>query len=256
MNITDIGYTVVFTTLAILLLIAASVIVIFIASRQRDRQQTALTETHLAYESELRTIESEVQEVTLTHIAAELHDNIGQLLTFMNLQMEKVKLQQPTVSFALNPISNTLQTTIEQVRLLSHSFSNDFVIEGSLSGIITQEVQRIRSLCSHDINFESDGLEPIISKDMRIVVFRILQEALNNTLRHANATEILIHLQSKNGLFLQFRDNGIGYDKELAFKTSHGFGLKNMMRRAILMGLKCTIETAPQMGCTISISST
>jgi signal transduction histidine kinase len=255
MHTNDVVFTILITTLIIFLLIAGIVITLLISHRRAEKSRRQMARLELDYQKELRTIESEVQEATLAHIASELHDNIGQLLTYMKLQVEKEKLRQPAIEPALNPISQTLQTTMQQVRLLSHSLSNDFITDGGLQRIIGQEAERLRGLGRFTVHFDTDGAEPVLSKDARTIAFRIFQEALSNALRHSGAQHINITLQGRGVFFLQLCDDGKGFDKAAATQESGGLGLKNMQRRAALAGLQCDIDTAPQKGCKFTITS-
>ena len=244
---------VVIITLAIFILVVGIVVVMLSASRQRARQEATLAHARLSYEQELRTIEAETTEATLTQISAELHDNIGQLLTVIRLQIEKAQLVTPAAVPILTPISGSLNNAIRQVRLLSHALNTDFVGDGGLIAIIGSEVQRLQAIGTHRIAFLHPGSEPELSKDQRTVVFRIVQELLSNALRHASATEITLTLTPDANTLLTLADNGKGFDKTATLETSHGLGLKNMLRRAGLAGLALSIDTAPGQGSTFII---
>ena len=105
------------------------------------------------------------------------------------------------------------------------------------------------------VYFDTDGIEPTLSKDARTVAFRIFQEVFSNALRHADAGHIYISLKGKDAFYLQVRDDGKGFDKEEALQASEGMGLRNMPRRAALAGLECSIDTAPQKGCIFTMTS-
>jgi signal transduction histidine kinase len=252
----DVVKTLLLTTLMIFLLVVGIVITLLLSRRRAERSRQQIAQLELDYQKELRTIEAEVQEATLTHLASELHDNIGQLLTFMKLQIEKEKVRQPALEPVLDPLSETLKTTMTQVRLLSHSLSHDFISDGGLQRIIGQEVERLRSLRHINIDFETDGAEPTLSRDARTVAFRIFQEAFSNTLRHSGAEHIYITLKGAGGFYLQLSDDGKGFDKESVLRESSGMGLSNMPRRAALAGLECNFETAPSKGCIFTLTST
>ena len=252
----DLVLTLLLTTLIIFLLVVGIVITLLLSRRRAERGRRQIARLELDYQKELRTIEGEVQEATLTHLASELHDNVGQLLTFMKLQMETEKLRQPTLETVLEPLSDTLKKTMTQVRLLSHSLSHDFISDGGLQRIIGQEVERLRSLGNINILFDTDGVEPLLSKDARTVAFRIFQEAFSNTLRHSGADHIHIILKGTGGFYLELCDDGRGFDKEAVMRSSSGMGLNNMPRRAALAGLECDIDTAPTKGCIFTLTST
>ena len=245
-------YFILFGTFIVLLLIAAVVISIVLAQRQRARQDLLFTQANLTYESELRTIESETQEATFTNIAAELHDNIGQLLAVVHMQIEKEKLQHRDIAHLFIPASETLTTAIEQVRLLSHSLSSDLIGEG-LKHSIEQEVQRLKGIGRMAVHFSTDGEEPELSKDERMVAFRIFQEGVSNSLRHAGATNLYISLKGESFL-LQVRDDGQGFDTEAALNSSHGLGVKSMLRRASIAGLLCDIVSGVKNGCELTLT--
>lgn len=214
-----------------------------------------MAQMDIDYQKELRAIESEVQEATLSHVAGELHDNIGQLLTFMRLQLEKEKLRRPEILPALEPISETLKSIMQQVRLLSHSLSNDFIADGGLQRIIGQEAERLQGLGRFTVSFETDGAEPALNKDARIIAFRIFQEALGNTLKHAQARSLRIRLQGGDAFRLELEDDGKGFDLRQAMINQNGLGLKNMYRRAHLAGLQCELVSAPGTGCIFTLNA-
>lgn len=253
MNDGDVLLITLFTTLIIFLLIAGILITIFYGHRRAQNQRIAFAEMQLAYQRELRSIESEVKESTLTHVAEELHDNIGQMLAVMNVQLEKEKIHDPGLTLKLAPVSNTLQSTMEQVRLLSHSLSNDFIAELGLQQSIAQEAVRLQALGKYAIHFESDETEPSISKDARTVVFRIFQESISNVLKHAKPKNICIDLYGAKGLILEVCDDGKGFDKETVIRESQGLGLKSMVKRAALAGFLCEIESEPGKGSKLTI---
>ncbi len=251
----DILYTIIVTMLVIALLIAGVIVTVFISHRRAEKSRQEIAQMELDYQKELRAIESEVQEATLSHVSGELHDNIGQLLTFMRLQLEKEKLRRPESLPALEPISETLKSTMQQVRLLSHSLSNDFITDGGLQRAIAQEVERLQGLGRFEVRFETDGTEPELSKDARIIAFRIFQEAMGNTLKHAQARHLNISLYGSKGFRLQLEDDGKGFDLRQAMINQNGLGLKNMYRRAHMAGLLCELVSAPGTGCIFTLNA-
>lgn len=241
-------------TLVIFILLAGIVAIILISHRRAENDRRQISKLELDYQKELRTIESEVREETMEHIASELHDNIGQLLTFIKLQLEKEKLRQPDLETRLEPVSDTLSKTITQVRLLSHSLNHEVISDSGLQKAIAKEAERLQSLGRLKVRFESDAVEPSLSRDAKTVAFRLFQEALNNALKHADATELEIRLTGRKGFYLELRDNGKGFDSSLAEIASDGMGLKNMPRRAALAGLNCRVDSNPGEGCIFRVS--
>lgn len=255
MDANEVLYTVFITMLLFLVLVIGVAATVFISHRRAEKSRQEMAQMELDYQKELRAIESEVQEATLSHVSGELHDNIGQLLTFMRLQLEKEKLRQPELLPSLEPISDTLKSTMQQVRLLSHSLSNEFIADGGLQHAISQEAERLEGLGRFRVSFDSDEVEPELSKDARIIAFRIFQEALGNTLKHAQARHLRITLNGENGFSLKLEDDGKGFDLREAMINQNGLGLKNMYRRAHMAGLQCELVSAPGTGCIFTLEA-
>ncbi len=251
----DITYTILFTTMVILLLIAGVIITIFIAHRRTINQQVKMAAMQLNFEKELRTIQQEVQEQTMTHISRELHDHIGQVLTVVNLQLEKEKFRNPESAPALVVAGNTLREVIQQVRLLSHTLNTDFIQEKGISYTIGQEVKRLQQLGVVKIHWEPGSGELRLNNDQAIVAFRIFQEIINNALKHAEASNIYISLAGSDKLKLVIKDDGKGFDLDAGMKASKGLGLRNIVKRAMLANLSCNIDAAPGKGCTYTLTS-
>jgi len=246
----DIQNAVILSTLLILLLIAGVVITIFIANRRHVQQQISIAQMQVDYEKELRTVEQEVQEQVLLNVSRELHDNIGQLLTVMHMQMEQEKLQTPRV---VNPMSGTLQDTIQQVRMLGRSLNNEWLEQNGLNGMIQNEVNRLEHLGMLTIHWQFDGVEPVLEKDQRVMAFRIFQEIINNALKHAGAANIYIDMKGKDKFALSIKDDGKGFDPDITFAMGKGSGLRNMMKRAALAHIAYKMTAAPGKGCTFTL---
>lgn len=244
----DIVLTVIVTTLLILLLIAGVIITMILANRRHVQQEVKMAQMAVEYEKELRNAEQEVQEQVLSNVSRELHDNIGQLLTLIRIQLEQEKLDDEQLAEKLAPVDNTLTDTIEQVRLLSHNLSTEYLETHGLLYALEKEVDRLSGLKKLKVHWEYDGIEKDFEKGRRIMIFRMVQEVLNNAMKHAVAKNIYISLGNANGFNLQIRDDGRGFDKEKVLATGKGAGLQNLVKRAKLADLQLDITTAPGKG--------
>lgn len=240
----DVVLTVLVSTLLILLLVAGVIITMILANRRHVQQEVKMAQMQVEYEKELRTVENEVQEQVLTNVARELHDNIGQLLTLIRLQLEQEKLDNDEIAHKLAPADNTLSETIDQVRMLSHSLNNDYLETQGLNYAIEKEVDRLSKLRKLKVHWHTDGVEPSFDKGKRIMIFRMLQEVINNTLKHSGAKNISIALQATGRFALEIKDDGRGFDKEQVLATGKGSGLTNLQKRAKLAGLSLNITSA------------
>jgi signal transduction histidine kinase len=238
----DIGTTIYVTTLMILLLVAGVIIAFILSNRRNDRQEMKIVQIQMDYEKELRKVQFEVQEQVLVNIGRELHDNIGQLLTVMHLQLEQYKFVTDNRAELMQSMGGTLADTMKEVRRLGKSLNSDLFESQGLINAIQQEVLRLRQLNNYEVEWEYD-LEPKLNKDQKVIVFRIFQEILNNIMKHASARKVQVSLKGADSFSMTMQDNGKGFDYEGMLVSGGGSGLKNMVKRAELARLACNITS-------------
>lgn len=240
----DIILSIVSATLLILLLIAGIAITFFISGRQRMRQEQILVETKLAFEQELRQVEKEVSELITERFTSDLHDNIGQLLTVMHIEIEKGRLDFPERSDHYKLLGNQLSQVMQQLRVLTKTLNND------LQTMIRLEVNRMQDLKLFKVFL--DDKEYVISdlkKDHELMIFRIFQEIFQNIMKHAEAENVHIRLKANAGIFeLEVSDDGKGFDYEQVFRKNRGSGLLNIRKRASMAQLECIVQSKPGEG--------
>jgi signal transduction histidine kinase len=240
----DIILSIVAATLLILLLIAGIAITFFISNRQRMRQEQILVETKLDFERELRQVETEVSEHIMSQFANELHDNIGQLLTAMHIEIENQKLDNPDNQDGYKPLEIYLNEVTQQLRLLSKTLNNDFIAHSGLLTAIQLEVKRMNDLRRFTVHLDASLVISNLKKEEELMVFRIFQEILQNVMKHARAKKVFIRLESNPTTFeLEVKDDGKGFDYEEVFKQNKASGLRNILKRAALAELECIIHT-------------
>jgi signal transduction histidine kinase len=245
----------VITTLLILLLIAGVVITVFIANKRHVQQEVKIAQMQLDYTTELRLAEQEAQEHVLVNVARELHDNIGQLLTIMRMQVQQQMITNPETAPSLQSLDSTLDHTSEEVRRLGRSLNSDLLDGYGLINIMQQEVIRLQQLNKYTIHWDYDE-EPVLEKDQKVITFRIFQEILNNILKHAGGKNIYITLQGLSHFKMMVRDDGKGFDVDAKLRAGSGSGLKNMLKRAELAKLKCNINSVVDKGTTFTLEQT
>lgn len=235
-------------TLIILLLIAGIIITFFITGRQRIQQEMQVAETKLNFERELRQVETEVSEHVMSQFAQELHDNIGQLLTAMHIQIENQKLEHPALVDGFKPVEIYLGEVTQHLRLLSRTLNNDYLGHIGLLSALQLEVDRLRALKRFTIHWQTVSGLTLLEKNQELMVFRIFQEITQNALRHSSAKNIYISVSLENGFELSVKDDGKGFDKESIFATDKASGLRNIIKRSRLAGMDCVIESTPGKG--------
>ncbi|MBI4523307.1 MAG: PAS domain S-box protein [Deltaproteobacteria bacterium] len=220
-------------------------------------------ETLRSYAQRLKTLSRrliETQENERRHIARELHDELGQALTALKINLEVLKgLVGPTLR--KSHIENSIgiaERLLQQVRNLSldlrPSMLDDLGLVSALRWYLDQQVQRA-GFSSHLI---AEPKEMRLSPDVETACFRIAQEALTNVARHAHASQVNMELhQSETTLRMIIRDNGVGFDiPAMRARAARGgsFGLLSMEERALLLGGQIEIESTPPGGTEIRVS--
>lgn len=250
MNNYQIFLAVICITLVILLLVAGIIITFFIAGRQRIRQEMAMAEAKLTFEKELRQVETEVSENMMSQFAEELHDNIGQLLTALHIQVENQKLDHPELTESFKPVEIYLSEINQQLRMLSRTFNNDYVGRVGLVAAIQLEVDRLKTLKRFDVQFDQLPGPSNLEKNQELMVFRIFQEIVQNALRHSSAGLLTVSIQNSGKDFqLTVKDDGKGFSKDEILQSNKASGLRNILKRARLAGVDCSITTNPGEGC-------
>jgi signal transduction histidine kinase len=250
-NSQDLVIVIVTGTASILFL--AALLIVYIYFYQK-RQNSFIEEKEVLqknFDEVLRQSQIEVQETTMSSLAKELHDNIGQLLSSTKMLLGITQKNLPNVPETLLVADESLGKAINEIRALSKSLSKDWLTQFDLLQNLKTEVTRINA--SQILHVHLSGPDVIIlSTEKQIILFRIIQEALQNAIKHAEANNIhVIIASSKELLTLNIIDDGKGF-AEPNFKT--GIGLTNMKQRTELLGGTITWKSSQNKGCNIEIS--
>ena len=241
-------------TLLVLLLVAGIVLVFFQSGRQRLKQEMQLAQNKLNYEKELRQVETEVSEEIMGQFAQELHDNIGQLLTAVHIQVENMKLDHPDLKEGFKSMEIYLAEVSQQLRLLSRTLNNDYIGHIGLIGAMEVEIKRIDALRRFKMHWQPPFGSSNLDKNQELMVFRIFQEIIQNCLRHSAATNVYVTLNNATGSFeLEIKDDGKGFDVDAIMQSNMASGLRNIIKRCKWAGLDCSIISKPGEGCTITM---
>jgi signal transduction histidine kinase len=210
-------------------------------------------------EDALRTLSRQVleaQENERRRLARELHDEIGQALTALKFNLHAAQRQPETLSARVEDSLEIVNRTLQQVRNLSldlrPSMLDDFGLTAALNWYIERQAERI----GFAVHVALDTIPANLSPAVATTCFRVVQEAVTNTARHAQATDVWVTLRCRNQkLLLTVRDNGIGFDVNTAQqRAGRGFsmGLPGMQERARLVGGELLIASTPGRGTEIT----
>ncbi|OYX15757.1 MAG: histidine kinase [Algoriphagus sp. 32-45-6] len=228
-------------------LMGTFIIAMVVLHRQRQIQNRQRIDNLKAeYERTLLNIENEIQQETLTHVGRELHDNIGQLLSLAKLNLNSSKPEKQTEG------KEYINQIIQEVRSLSKTLNLDWVETLSLDDFIRQQLQRIEATGFCETSFVSDHSFDQLAKDQKIVLVRVIQEALNNAIKHASPSALEIKIsRSDINRWIEIQDNGAGFDVNQ--KTS-GSGMTNLKKRMETIGGTFDIQSSLGKGTRIKLS--
>jgi signal transduction histidine kinase len=257
MNNGDVALSVISITSLVLLLISGIIIVFFQAGRQRLKQQMEMAESKLKYEKELRKVETEVSEEMMQQFGQELHDNIGQLLTAVHIQLENIKIDHPMLKEGFKPMETYLSDATQQLRMLSRTMNNDYIGHTGLLGAMEVELNRVKSLRRFEVHWKPVSGNSHLKKEQELMIFRVFQEMIQNCLRHSLAKNVYVSVDNTNeGFEMKMEDDGKGFTVDTTLQSNKASGLRNIIKRSEWAGMQCTIRSAPGKGCTITLKKT
>jgi len=230
-------------TIAVIFGLLLFVIWFFIAFQNRkNKLLVKQIEAEKRYERELATSQLEIQEQTFKNIGWELHDNVGQLLSVLSIQLNMMLLKAPrTIQKQLKDTSDVLGNTIQEVRNLSKTLNNEVVNKNGLIRSLEIEVERFNRLKYLKASFEVNGKIICISAAHEILIFRIYQEFLANVMKHSKAKNLSVTLNfNANDLEIIAEDNGVGFDTSQKTESS---GLQTIKGRATLLNAKYSLTS-------------
>ena len=234
---------VILVVLLILFLLAVIIFVLFsVFMRRKNSLLREQIEAEKRFEKAIAETQIEIREETLRNISWELHDNIGQLLT-----LAKIKAQNIEGGEEMLEVVETIGTGLNELRALSKSINPEALKGQSLIHSLEQEVARFNRLKFLSADYELIGDAVTIDPQAEIVLFRIVQEFITNTMKHSKAASLKVTVYFKaDALEIIALDDGVGFDSEKLI--AKGIGLSNIDKRAELIGARVKISSIPGAG--------
>lgn len=242
----------------IMLALAMAFILFFNFSQKRILKEQ-MRQQQMAYDHQEALLHSTIltQEEERKRIARDLHDEIGSKLNVILLnayQLKKMGKGNMEVVSITNELSSLVNTTIETTRRISHDLLPPTLEEFGLVEAIKElkDTYRHSDTLSFNLQFNDDN-EKIKSKIIELNLYRVLQELINNSIRHGAATQLTIDLGIlENLIHLKYHDNGEGFDT-IDVQNKKGLGMKNMESRLRMIQATHQLNSSPGRGLTMEI---
>ncbi|WNH12520.1 sensor histidine kinase [Thalassobellus suaedae] len=241
--------------IAVLAIVTTLVIIFFVVFlKRKNKLLLDKIKQQQAFEEEITLAQTETQEQTLKNIGWELHDNVGQLLSFANMQLSILKMQvTDDLKDKFQDTTDALRESLSEVRALSKTLNNEVVLNIGFEKSITNELNRLKKM-----KFTSAKLKIIgdkvgfTNRKHEIIIFRILQEFLSNSVKYSEAKNLSIILDYKSDtLLITAQDDGVGFN---IGDIENGSGLINMKSRADLINAELDIVSKPNNGVVLTLN--
>lgn len=242
-----IDFALIFTiATAVMLLLAFSIIIFVIFYQKRilsERLKRQLLEAD--YQQKMLQAALESQEKERSRVATDLHDSVGAMLSTIRITLHPVV--KAGNGQLLDQTKQLLDETIETVRRISRDLLPAGLEKFGLSHAIQELCERINSSGIIAVEFSENGSVIEMDKKREVLVYRIIQEMVNNAIRHSKASLLKINLVWTNTLQLVIQDNGEGFDyagfKNHASSIKPGLGLYSIETRVSLLGASLQYDT-------------
>ncbi|MEO8172808.1 MAG: response regulator [Sediminibacterium sp.] len=232
---------------------AAAILAIHNNITEKVRLEEKLEEEKLLKQKEITEAMIQVQEKERYEISTELHDNVNQQLTVAMMYIASAQQKNPESAEVLKQSSGFILNAIEEIRKLSQTLVSPMIKHFGLSKAVEGLLDDISAVNTLQIELTADAFyEEDIKYDFKLSLFRIVQEQMNNIIKHAQAKHVNIELRREaESIFMRIQDDGVGFDMKQQRK---GIGIYNIISRSDLHNGLVDIQTAPGKGFSVSIT--
>lgn len=235
--------------------IAMIIIAILLYVRHRLKQKALLSAMLLEEQHARNKAIIEAEEKERIRIARELHDGIGQQLSAakMNLSAFEQKVSENEKD-QFNTVVQLVDDAVKEVRSVSHNMMPNALIKQGLTSAVRDFINKMKPASGLKISLEMHGMEERLEPTQETVLYRILQECVNNIIKHAQASAVSIQLvRHDHNLSVMVEDNGKGFDSKKVNQFD-GIGLKNIISRVEFLNGSVDFDSTPGKGTTVNIS--
>lgn len=238
------------------MLIMAGAIILFVVFYQKRMLKEQMKRQILEYQYQQKMLQAELesQELERRRLAEDLHDSIGGMLSTIRVGLTTVARGLPDPQ-SIAETKQMLDDTITSVRRISRDLMPSTLEKFGLTHALTELCERFQATSRIQIDATLPEEDLNFGKHRELMIFRIVQELLNNAIKHAQATRINVLLLHENSIVVKVEDDGIGFDPA-AFqkKTGKGLGLFNIENRVRLLGATLEYVRGRQRGSEVIIT--
>lgn len=244
------GYILIGTVSAILLIFLLGFLTILLIYRKRKLEHYKELEIiNERFANQILQTQLEVQQQTMQYIGREIHDNVGQQLTLAALYTQQIDYEKkyPQIEDRIIAVSKIINESLAELRNLSKDLTSDYIAQTDLVALVKNECEKIRQAKFCSVTFSCDLIAVNASYPVKNITLRIVQEFLQNSLKHSGCSAIDARIDKANDdIIIYTQDNGRGFSEhDLPEK---GIGLINMKKRAEVIGADIIIDSSKRTG--------
>lgn len=226
-------------------------ILVFLRRQRKNRQEKE--EMRNRFERTLLKTQLEIQEQAFSYISQEIHDNIGQVLSLVRLNLNTLG-NAPQMEQKVEQTDELLGKAIKDLRDLSHNLQNNRIHDIGIVESIRQLLASLEKTGQYRTSFHTSDHFHILDANTDIILYRMIQEIVNNIIKHASATEIAIDIVSDPQMTaVKISDNGVGFDPGMLKEGRTGIGLQNIANRSKTINASVDIKSTPGNGTVITL---
>lgn len=246
----DIVISVIATSFFILLLVVSAFFLFRIYLKRKNKLLLEKERMNIEFEQTLLKSQLEIQEHTFNEISREIHDNIGQVLSLVRINLNTIKAPEDKEKVDL--MDELMGKAIGDLRSLSHSLDADHIRNNGWTVAVQKLLNDLQKTGKYKTIVHMEEQLPPLGSDKPIILFRMIQEAINNIIRHAAADTIYLAAnKEKDTIAIKIKDNGKGFETG---KNSSGVGLKNLKNRSKMINAGLDIQSHPGEGTEVIIT--
>lgn len=195
------------------------------------------------YDDRLR-LEVELLEAERGRIASDLHDDIGPFLSVIKMNLHLLDTKDKNDLIIIGKTSSHIDHTSQRLREISNNIMPYTLQKKGLLTAIAELIELLSTANQLKFDFKNSVKELSISKGNEIHIYRLMQEVLNNVIKHANASLVVIRLfTEKKMLCIDISDDGCGFNEKEVVDAKKGLGMQNILRRTGILKGKVYLET-------------
>lgn len=243
-------------SVVLLLLLLSGLGILFYRKKQIEQQ--AKLDAEIANQKEIRTKAIlDAEEKERRRIAQDLHDGVGQLLSAAKLNLSnldsKLIAQTEEQKAAMQNALNLVDDSVKEVRLVSHNMMPNTLIKLGLGSAVREFITKLGNAPNLKIDLEIVGLDTRLENQVETVLYRVIQEIINNIIKHAKASHISMQLiRHETEMNVMIEDNGIGFDTS-RLENFEGIGLKGIQTRIEFLNGSVHFDSSIGRGTTVII---